>query len=107
MTDSFTLPWHEPLWRNLQARRAQENLPHALLLLGPDGVGKRQFAERLAAALVCEDASMDKQPCGHCKGCQLAASSTHPDIYWLEPEDEAVPAEMRSDAWWKQPDRAS
>jgi DNA polymerase-3 subunit delta' len=56
--------------------------------VGPDGVGKRQFAERLAAALVCEDASVDSQPCGHCKGCQLASAATHPDIYWLEPEEE-------------------
>lgn len=89
MTDPFDLlPWHKQLWRNLQDRRAQENLPHALLLAGPDGIGKRQFAERIAAALVCEDGSVDSQPCGHCKGCQLASASTHPDICWLEPEEE-------------------
>ncbi len=89
MADPFALlPWHQELWKNLQVRRDHNNLPHALLLVGPDGVGKRQFAERIAASLVCEDTSIDRQPCGSCRGCQLASSSTHPDIYWLEPEEE-------------------
>ena len=48
------LPWHEPLWGQLQARRAAGRLPHAWLLAGPDGLGKRVFARRLAAALLCD-----------------------------------------------------
>lgn len=82
------LPWQEGLWNALLRRREQGSMPHALLLTGPEGVGKRKFAEYLAASLVCEDDSLEAQPCGKCKACQLAASSTHPDIHWLEPEEE-------------------
>ena len=85
-TESFELlPWQHELWQRLQARRAAGSLPHALLLSGPVGVGKEQFARRLAASLVCE--SQDEQPCGRCKACGLAAAHTHPDIHWLQPEE--------------------
>lgn len=81
------LPWHQPLWEQVRARRGQGTLPHALLLTGPHGVGKQQFAARLAMALVCESPQLEKQPCGQCKGCTLAQSGTHPDIHWLRPEE--------------------
>lgn len=36
------LPWHEPLWRQIQERRAVGRLPHALLL-GASRIGQAQF----------------------------------------------------------------
>lgn len=81
------LPWQQGLWERLMQRRAEGTYPHALLLCGPVGVGKRQFAERLAAALVCEAPQLDKQPCGQCHACNLSIAGTHPDIHWLEPEE--------------------
>ena len=71
--------------RIAQARRMIEErrLPHALLLFGPEGVGKRRVAETMAAALLCagEDA-----PCGECESCRAARLGTHPDFYLVEPE---------------------
>jgi len=81
------LPWQTTLWQKVLDRKKQHSLPHALLLSGPDGVGKRAFAARLAAALVCDEDAVDKQPCGECRSCQLVKSGTHPDLYWLEPEE--------------------
>ena len=46
------LPWQEALWRQLAT--ARERLPHALLLHGARGIGKRHFARALAHALLCE-----------------------------------------------------
>lgn len=83
------LPWQTQLWRQVQAQRTQEKLPHALLLTGPEGIGKRAFAERLAAALACESDTLEAQPCGQCRSCRLTQSGTHPDIHWLEPEEGA------------------
>lgn len=93
-TDSSTLlqaprllPWHQALWKRVQDRRRLGSLPHALLLSGPSGLGKHDFAAYLAQALVCESRDQAAQPCGRCKACTLATAGTHPDITWLSPEE--------------------
>ena len=53
--------------------------PHALLLEGPEGSGKRTLAALLAKAAVCQ-ASEGGKPCGACPGCVKAAAGAHPDI---------------------------
>ena len=89
MAPEVTLPtWHAELWAQLQQRRARGSMPHALLLSGPAGVGKQLFATHLAKSLVCEAESVEQQPCGQCKACRLADAGTHPDIHWLQPEEE-------------------
>jgi DNA polymerase III delta' subunit len=54
-------------------------LPHALILQGEDGLGKRTLAKWIAMAAVCRgDGS--QIPCGHCSGCLRAKAMSHPDI---------------------------
>ncbi len=53
-------------------------MPHALLLAGPAGLGKRAFAERLARALLC-DCNVEGDACGTCRTCKLLEAGTHPD----------------------------
>lgn len=53
-------------------------LPHAIILEGPAGCGKRTLAAILAEAAVC---SGEDKPCGTCPGCMKAKANTHPDIY--------------------------
>jgi len=60
-------------------------MPHALLLTGPGGQGQRQFAEYLAAGLLCHGDT--SKPCGRCKSCVLLEAETHPDIFRVEPEE--------------------
>jgi len=81
-------PWQAELWQQFQARRTANNMPHAMVLAGAEGVGKLQFADYLATSLVCEATSIETQPCGECKSCRLAKAGTHPDITWLTPEEE-------------------
>ena len=78
------LPWQGPLWQ--QVMSAAERLPHALLLHGARGIGKRHFARALAQALVCETPDAEHHACGSCAGCLLVASDNHPDLRWLVPE---------------------
>lgn len=82
------LPWHERPWRLVTEMTAQGRFPHALLLRGPEGIGKLRFAQRLAAALTCESPQIPQRPCGECRACQLTRAGTHPDIQWLTPEEE-------------------
>ena len=79
------LPWHGPQWRHIVAMQVAGRLPHALLLRGPEGLGKYRFACRLAAALLCEDQAHGNRPCGECRGCRLVAAGTHPDAHELLP----------------------
>jgi DNA polymerase-3 subunit delta' len=84
-------PWQLEIWKRLVARAGQGGLPHALLLAGPPGIGKRAFAERLASFLLCDDRSA--APCGRCRSCQLFAVRAQRD-----------PEETRPDGSLAQPD---
>jgi DNA polymerase III subunit delta' len=76
------MPWHVEHWSRLQARRTRDAMPHALLLCGPAGLGKRDFMRRFAQGLLCTQ-SQDGVACGHCRSCQLFVAGTHPDFATL------------------------
>lgn len=80
-------PWQQLLWQRLLKVRAQQRMPHAWLISGSRGVGKTQFAYRIAAWLLCQEEAEDW--CGKCRACQLWASRQHPDFYVLANEDES------------------
>ncbi len=82
------LPWHDPLWQQIQQRHAAGRLPHALLLAGPAGLGKLIFARRLAQALLCESPAAEGDACGQCRSCRLFRAGSHPDYSVVQPEDE-------------------
>ncbi len=88
---SELLPWQADIWAGLMARAHDERLPHALLLTGAEGVGKLEFATRLAEALLCETPNDDGSACGHCHACALLAAGSHPDFRHVgPPEDKTV-----------------
>lgn len=53
--------------------------PHALLIEGPEGSGRRTLARLMARAAVCS-APAGEKPCGVCAACVKAAAGGHPDI---------------------------
>ena len=65
-------------------RRGQ--LPHALLMHGPQGIGKLAYAEAIAHALLCESPGSDGSACGRCTACGWIGQGSHPDFRRLEPE---------------------
>ena len=89
------LPWQIAAAAELLSRR--ERWPHALLITGPAGIGKRVLAFWLARALLCEAPAADGVPCGACASCRYAAAGQHPDLRVVEPVDiddgEAKPIE--------------
>lgn len=76
------LPWHTEQWTRLQASRARHAIPHALLLCGAAGLGKREFVQRFVRGLLCEQ-PLDGDACGQCRRCLLLAAGTHPDLISL------------------------
>ena len=87
------LPWQSGPWRQLMQMR--ERLPHALLVHGPEGIGKTRFAESLAQSLLCERPLPDGQACGVCLACGWFQQYAHPDYRRVRPEilDESAAAE--------------
>jgi len=76
----------ERFGRTLQNNR----LASTYLFVGPDGIGKRTFALRLAQALLCENVSTPLMPCSKCSACQQVLAQTHPDLILIsKPADKA------------------
>lgn len=60
--------------------------PHAILLVGAEGVGKTTLAMDLAAGLLCTAADPSARPCGVCRSCRMVLADGHPDVHRLAPE---------------------
>jgi DNA polymerase-3 subunit delta' len=76
------LPWQRAAAGALLTRR--DTFPHALLIVGPRGIGKHALALNLAQGLLCESPRDDGLACGACADCRYAAGGTHPDLLRLE-----------------------
>lgn len=87
-------PWLVPNWQRLNQARARDRLPHALLIAGPRGVGKRLLVERLVASLLCAQPGSDGVACGHCTECQLVRAGSHPDLIRVGPDRESKSGEI-------------
>lgn len=95
MTSEALAPWLVPHWEALQRARRLGRLPHALLIHGPAGVGKRLFSEHLAQSLLCPTPGPDGRPCGGCQDCHLFAVGNHPDLVRVGPDPEGKSDEIK------------
>lgn len=82
-----TFPWHAPLVRQVESAWLKDRLPHAILLHGQAGLGKRRLAEWMARGLLCEHTRDHLEACGRCNGCRLAMAGSHPDLTVVTPEE--------------------
>ena len=78
------LPWQ--LLGHEDARSLLLGLPaRALLISGPEGVGRRQLARWYSAALNCQEVTATGGPCGSCSSCVLWQGG-HPDHTEIAPQ---------------------
>lgn len=79
---------HDAVVEQFRRALAAGRLATTYLFIGPEGVGKRSLALKLAQGLLCQTngpASID--PCGKCESCVLAVAGNHPDIYQVAAEE--------------------
>lgn len=83
-------PWQTGLYNQLVSD--QENMPHAMLMCGPTGIGKLAFAQSLAAHMLCERTVIsdggEPAACGSCSSCIWLASGNHPDFRLIQPDND-------------------
>jgi DNA polymerase-3 subunit delta' len=82
---------HDEVAEAFRRTLERQRLASSYLFTGPDGVGKRTFALKLAQTLLCHRASPSEMaPCGECASCQQVMALTHPDVEVIGcPEDKS------------------
>lgn len=74
----------EDVKERLRRSVKDQRIPHALLLSGPEGVGKLALAVAYAQYINCSDRS-DQDACGTCPSCVKIAKLVHPDLHFVFP----------------------
>ena len=66
----------------------EDQVGHAYLFFGPEGIGKRTTAVAYAQALNCQDevARLSGDFCNKCRSCRMITLGQHPDVRLLTPE---------------------
>ncbi len=81
---------HQRILSALRAAVQKDNVSHAYIFEGPDGVGKRDTALKFASMLMCSE---EQFPCGVCKSCQLYKEASNPDFHEIIQKDKSISVE--------------
>ena len=73
-------PWQQKQYANLVSAFKQGQLPHAMILVGNQGMGKLDFANEFSKFLLCEDTALQSS-CGECRSCTMFEAESHPDFF--------------------------
>lgn len=65
-------------------QKIPQPLSHAYIVTGGGPDSRRQYAQRLTAAYLCEGESV---PCGRCRHCVKVSKGIHPDVFPLSPAE--------------------
>lgn len=84
---NWDLLGHEWAVDLLRGHLTNERARHAYLITGPQGVGRRTLAIRLAQALNCSQPIEPAVPCGECRACRLIEKIQHPDFSVVQGEN--------------------
>ena len=70
---------NETLKQNISALLESSRLPHAILIEGETGLGKKTLAREIACALLCRSSA--EKPCYSCPQCRKVMNNVHPDVF--------------------------
>lgn len=83
---NWNLIGHEWAVNLLKQHIASGSVRHAYLFTGPQGVGRRTLAIRLAQALNCPQPSASGEACGVCQTCHQIEHMQYPDLEVIQAE---------------------
>ncbi|WP_394687830.1 DNA polymerase III subunit delta' [uncultured Xanthomonas sp.] len=78
MSDVPFAPWQQRAYDQTVAALDAGRLGHGLLICGPEGLGKRAVALKLAAHVLGQG-----EPAANVRSAQLIAAGTHPDLHLI------------------------
>ena len=87
---------HDEIAKLFRRSLQQHRLATTFLFVGPEGIGKRTFALKLAQTFLCSQSDEGHlEPCGTCPECQQVVSDSHPDLQLIgKPAERAyIPVE--------------
>lgn len=87
---------HEAIVERFRRCVQRGRLASTFLFIGPAGIGKFRFAQKMAAALLCEEYSEHElESCGKCPACRQVHNESHPDLEIVrKPDDKSfIPLE--------------
>lgn len=97
MNEAFWRSRNQKNLRYISEAYHRGKLSHAYMIEGRKGAGAEEFADHIAAALLCEQNAQPGrygqellEPCGVCPSCVKAMSGNHPDIIHVTHEKETV-----------------
>ena len=73
-------PITAPVVERVRTALDSDRFPHALLIIGPEGLGREAVAVEVSAMLVC---NADGEPGCRCAACERARRGRHPDVIAL------------------------
>lgn len=79
------IPAHEHVKERLRRMVEEDRIPHALLLEGPEGIGKLAMARAFAQYLHCERRTPEGDACGECQSCRWHQTFNHIDTSYVFP----------------------
>ncbi len=86
--------WNIPTYQLLTSQLRSAKLPHALLITGVKGSGKKALSDWLIKVSQCQQPIIDQnqifQPCQQCKMCHLIQSNTNPDVLALAHDERTM-----------------
>ena len=85
----------------LQQLVDNERIPHAQLLLGPQGSGGLPLAIAFAQYVLCENRQANDS-CGTCRSCHKVSRFVHPDVHYSYPTIGAKKVSTDFVAIWRQ-----
>ncbi|WP_029687690.1 DNA polymerase III subunit delta' [Thermoanaerobacter sp. A7A] len=79
---------HEAVLNIFKNIISKNKISNAYLFVGEEGLGKRFMAEYFAMMINCKGEV--EKPCFRCSSCLKIVDKNHPDVFFIEPEENSI-----------------